>query len=759
MATKLSFLITAYLYLRNSLKHSFCYTMKPSKSFLAKKTLVFYSSLMVPFFLMAQTKVEGVVNDSDGKPIPGVNVFIKGTIDGAATAADGSFGFTTAAKNAQVLIASMIGFESYEVQVDLNQKLVKREIVLQEAINSLNAVVITAGTFEASDEHKAVVLKPLDIVTTASSAGDLYGALRSLPGTQQVGEDGRLFVRGGEASETRSYMDGMLIANPYSSQVPDIPARGRFSPFMFTGTVFSTGGYSAEYGQAMSSALVLKTNGLAERTESGLSITSVGAGLSHTHRTDNKSISASLDYTNLWPYFKLINQKMDYSQAPEELSGSLSYRYKSKSGQLLRVFGNFSHGNVSIQYPNFDAEATTTPIGLKNRNYYLNSTYNGSFGEQTTWYAGISMALDKDDRQLGIDKLIEDNKLLQARFTINHSVSKSVKIKSGAEVYGQRYEQDYFSNAATAWYKTDFQEYQTAAFAEAEITPSALIAVRAGVRSEYSGLLSKGNLAPRLAASVRTTRHSQLSLAFGRFFQNPVQDVLLYTHQPGFERADHVILNYQYTHNDRVFRAEAYYKDYSNLVQFAWLHNPDPTTYTNTGNGFARGFDLFWRDQKTIRELDYWISYSWIDSKRLFRDYPVKATPSFISEHNLNVVAKYFVDKISMQFGATYTFASGRPYENPNQPGFLESRTKSYHDLSVNASYLTEVFGQFTIIHLIVSNVLGTSQIFGYHYSSEPGANGLYQPYAITPAASRFLFAGIFISIDHPKKETVRNIQ
>jgi hypothetical protein len=271
--------------------------------------------------------------------------------------------------------------------------------------------------------------------------------------------------------------------------------------------------------------------------------------------------------------------------------------------------------------------------------------------------------------------------------------------------------------------------------------------------------MRKVNLAPRLAASVRTGKHSQISLAVGRFFQNPVQDVLLFTQKLDFEKADHLILNYQYAHNDRVFRAEAYYKDYTDLVRFAYLHNPDPSSYSNSGFGFAKGVDIFWRDQKTVRELDYWISYSWIDSQRLYRDFPVKATPNFIAEHNLNIVAKYFVDRISTQFGATYTFASGRPYDDPNRTGFLESHTKSYHDLSLNASYLTELFGQFTIVHLIISNVLGTSQVFGYHYSPEPGANGLYQAYAITPAASRFVFAGIFISIDHPKKENVRSIQ
>ncbi|RLD60566.1 MAG: TonB-dependent receptor, partial [Bacteroidetes bacterium] len=130
------------------------------------------------------------------------------------------------------------------------------DFVLKEKPNSLNSINITAGVFEASDEKKGVALKPLDIVTTASSVGDIYGALRTLPGVQTVGEDGRLFVRGGESYETKNFIDGMLVqnSNAYSSSMPDLPSRGRFSPSLFKGTSFNSGAYSAEYGQALSSA-------------------------------------------------------------------------------------------------------------------------------------------------------------------------------------------------------------------------------------------------------------------------------------------------------------------------------------------------------------------------------------------------------------------------------------------------------------------------------------------------------------------------
>jgi hypothetical protein len=48
----------------------------------------------------------------------------------------------------------------------------------------------------SGDKARVSVSKPFDIVTTAGSAGDIV-ARPDLTRTQSVGEDGRLFVRGG----------------------------------------------------------------------------------------------------------------------------------------------------------------------------------------------------------------------------------------------------------------------------------------------------------------------------------------------------------------------------------------------------------------------------------------------------------------------------------------------------------------------------------------------------------------------------------
>jgi len=206
----------------------------------------------------AQVDVSGTVTDSKGIPILGVNVFLDGTYDGSSTDENGFFTFTTSEAGAQLLRVTFLGFEPYTYYAAVTQ-MNDLEIKLREDVNSLDAVVLSAGTFEASDNSKVSVLKPLDVVTTASALGDFVGALQTLPGTTTVAEDGRLFVRGGDASETQIFIDGIRVFTPFTPTTNNIPTRGRYSPFLFDGITFSTGGYSAEYGEALSSVLLLNT--------------------------------------------------------------------------------------------------------------------------------------------------------------------------------------------------------------------------------------------------------------------------------------------------------------------------------------------------------------------------------------------------------------------------------------------------------------------------------------------------------------------
>lgn len=209
------------------------------------------STLLFLFIIAAntfsQTKISGKITDKEKQPLPGANVYLKDTYDGISSEKDGTFSFNTDETGEGVLVVSFVGYKTHSQSLTLDGKPKSIEIILEEESTELGTVVISAGSFEASDENKAVILRPLDILTTGADA-DIYSTLETLPGTQQIGETEGLFVRGGSASEAKTIIDEMVVQNPFYSSVPDIPSRGRFSPMLFKGTIFSTGGYSAQYG-------------------------------------------------------------------------------------------------------------------------------------------------------------------------------------------------------------------------------------------------------------------------------------------------------------------------------------------------------------------------------------------------------------------------------------------------------------------------------------------------------------------------------
>lgn len=690
--------------------------------------------------------ISGKLSDKKGGPLPGANIFIEGSYDGTSTDEDGAFLFTSNLQGEQILVIRYIGFRENRRQINLAENNTGLEIILKESSNNLNAVVITAGAFEASDEKKGVVLKPLDILTTAGGLGDISGAINTLPGTQMVGEEGKIFVRGGDSYETKTYFDGLQVEQPYYSALPDIPTRGRFSPWLFSGTVFSSGGYSAEYGQALSSALILKSEGLAEEDVTSLSLMSVGLGASHTKRWENTSLSLSGGYTNLHPYFALIDQKYEWELAPMGYEGNIIFRQKVGKEGLLKAYGSYSYGRSKLQYPDYKDPRSLMDIDLKENNSYFNTTWSDRVGENWISKGGLSYSDDRSAYVLGEDLLDELIKSTRLKYKLTHINNEFYKIHVGAEYNHKDYRQDFAPDSSQQVFGTYFMDNLSAAYAESELTLGPGFAARLGGRFEYSSHLNRISLAPRLSLALRTGKESQVSLAWGHYYQNPRDEFLRFTSALDFEKATHYILNYQLMKNKRIFRIEAYYKDYNRLVKYNSLNSSDPANYNNNGEGYARGIDIFWRDE-SIDFLDYWISYAYIDTKRDYLNYPLKAVPDFVSTHNLRAVAKYYIGAINTQAGFTYSFASGRSYFNPNNESFMADRTKAYHDLSFNFSYLTSLWNNFTIVYFSVGNLLDREHVFGYNYSPQPNEQGNFEAFAIEPMAKRFIFLGVFISL------------
>jgi hypothetical protein len=711
------------------------------------------TTLPPPAAATGPTRLSGTVLDGAGRPLPGVNVFLKTTFDGATTDSLGRFAFTTTASGTLPLVCTLIGYELQETPLALaggNVVLPVRR--LRESRASLGTVSIVAGAFEASDEKRAAALKPLDILTTAGAMADIASALNTLPGTTRVGEEGKLFVRGGAASETRYYLDGLPVQSFYGGATSGVPARGRFSPTLFKGTMFSTGGYSAEYGQALSAVVGLNTLDLDPETQTGISLLSVGGTLSRTRRWDRTSASVSADYTNLAPYLGLTAPDQRWEQAPQALGGAV--RLADRTGQtgMLKVYATYRSQTVATRQPDPEAAyaATGRRTGLQNNNYYLNTTYRTALVRGWSLNAGLALGQERNAVQPEPQQLIELERTATARLVLtNDSASTWFNLKVGTEATAQRYDLTYRANSDALTYTPGFSEKRTAIFAESDLSLSAHLTARVGLRGEYSALLNKASLAPRLALAWQLGGGQQLSAAGGLFYQNPTNDLLRVQPTLGFERATHYILSYQYQTSARTLRAELYRKDYRALVRFDRANVLDAAAYANTGSGYAQGADVFFRDRyQTFKKVDFWVSYGLLDTRRQYRADLAPAVPTFAAAHNLSLVGKYWFAKLHLQASGTYAYGSPRAYYDPNQPGYNQGRTPSYQSLDLSLSYLTHLAGHYTIVHLAASNVLGRDNTYGYRYAATPDAAGHYAGVPVRTLAPQMVVAALLISIN-----------
>jgi vitamin B12 transporter len=738
------------------------------------KIILYILISFATFAANAQVTISGKVTDTKGKALQGTSVSIVDSYDGTTTDSLGNYSFVTSETGEKYLAATMTGYAEFKNKLNISKENIIQNIAIKELITELNAVTITAGAFEASDKKKGAVLSSLDIVTTAAAQGEITGALKTLPGTQQVGESEGLFVRGGSATESKIFIDGSLVNNFFYSSLPGLATRGRFNPFLFKGTVFSTGGYSALYGQALSAALVLESADLPEKTEAniGLSVIGVAAGIQKLAKNKKAAWGVSYAYTNLTPAFAVIKQSVDFFRVPVFQQGDANFRIKTKRGGFIKYYGYMSWNETGIKNPDIDSLGLKNSFLISNINTFQNISYRENIGKGWKINTALSYSTNKDDitgelqdannakqqfffpqgyaaKNFGI---VNNAQFAQARFVFDKKIKGLNTIRFGSDYFYSKEKITY-----TLFNGNKFDDIVTdnlnAIFAETDLYLTKDIALKAGSRVEYSGLMEKWNIAPRASIAYKFKDKSQVSFAYGIFYQNPERKYLPAVNTDlKYSQAAHYILQYQRNQNDKTFRAEIFYKNYVDLFKTAPNTIGREVAANNNGSGYAQGIEFFWRDKKTVKNLDYWVSYSYLDTKRNYLNFPGSITPSFAATHTASFVAKKFVMPWKTGFNMSYTFATGRPFYNlqyDNAQGKYyakeEGRTINYNSLSFSLNYLPNLgkTNKKTFIVWVanLTNVLGQDQIFGYNFSSVNN-----NKVAITPPSKRFLYIGCFIN-------------
>jgi hypothetical protein len=342
-------------------------------------------------------------------------------------------------------------------------------------------------------------------VTTPGTAADVNRAIQSLPGVQAGDEGTALFVRGGDFTETRVFLNDAGLLTPVQLQSPSGTFTGTVDPFLLDGIFFSSGGFGARYGDALSGIAALRTQGRPAR--SSATATAGLAGLSGSAAlklSPSLSIRVAGNRSNLDPMLRLNGTRREYDPPPHgyDLSASaiLSYRptarsSSSRSGRRMRsrsASRKASYGgDLSVDVRGRLGVATWRDVfGAVSPTITVAASHN----ESATDFGAFRLANGSDHAQL----------FAQTEW----QTALGAIVRVGGEL--DRVESDYNGSlpatgydikpgARTTVIASDRAGDRTAAFVEADWRPLARAHLVAGVRTDRSTLTDERTIDPRLS--------------------------------------------------------------------------------------------------------------------------------------------------------------------------------------------------------------------------------------------------------------------
>ncbi|GBD87067.1 TonB-dependent Receptor Plug Domain protein [bacterium BMS3Abin03] len=582
----------------------------------------------------------------------------------------------------------------------------------------------------------------MDIITTPGGAADIFQALKTLPGMTQVSESAQLYVRGGDPDETITLLDQASLYHPYTYESAYGGLFSNINTNAINGIFFSSGGFSAKYGNALSGVLELSTKNEPDTRDFLVGLSMASAEISGQIPITSSKLGIRFDARQSFtkPIFWLNGGLDDFTVLPvsSDVNANLIYKY-SATGRI-KLFGTIANDEQGV---NVNMPGYTDEFNGNSTNNLINLQVTDVLFHKTVIKTSLSRTAYRSEWKLGILDLTRKDNGLKLRNDTETILSSSVKFLAGFEVE-YRYvnykgtipaeDYDLRNNANGEAINSDFNVTRTGAYSEVELSDVlgfSNLYIVGGLRGDIVSPLSLKWLDPRANLGYKITGKLTFTLGWGIFHQHP--DPRLYSSADGNPKlgamkAIHYIasIDYKFNKTDN-FRIEAYYKDYKNLPL-----KDEKLNYNNNGYGFAKGIDVMLKGN-LFGIIDGWLSYGLIDTKRKWMDFNNLSSSSFDITHNFTLIAKYNITR-SFQVGINYKYATGRPFNPVVGSNYIpdldiyepvygkknSARYPTYQRLDLRLTYLTQLFNNyFTVFYLEGINILDINNIFGYSYNKD----------------------------------------
>lgn len=338
------------------------------------------------FSLAAQKriKISGKIIDSDNQPVELANIRVANSLTGTVSDLKGNYELLVAPADSLSVIYSCLGYKkAIKTFYHLSQD-VKADIRLYSTTKNLDNVTVTAHRKQTS------TLQTLNAgdarLMPDASGGSIEGLLTTFAGVNSSNElSSQYSVRGGNFDENIVYVNGIEVYRPLLVRSGQQEGLSFINPDMVGEVGFSTGGYSAEYGDKMSSVLDI-TYKRPQTFEGSVSASFLGASVAVGQSTGKFSQLHGFRYKTNSTLLSSLDTKGEYDPSFFDYQTYITYKFNERwKASLL--------GNISVNKYNFIPKERNTSFGTSSKPIQFKVYFDGQEKDKFDTYFG-ALTLD-----------------------------------------------------------------------------------------------------------------------------------------------------------------------------------------------------------------------------------------------------------------------------------------------------------------------------------------------------------------------------
>ena len=302
-----------------------------------KKSLLLLFILISIFAHSQQIKITGKVTNQQKEILEQVSVSEVNSRNGVITNSRGMYTLNIAPKDSVKIIFSLVGYKRQQYIIPYPNRDMELNVTMTED-NELRAVTVEG------QKTVTTVIERVDYLATRRASnpwGGIESLLATMGGVTSKDElSSQYSVRGGNFDENIVYVNGIEIYRPLLVRSSQQEGLSFINPNMVQTVGFSAGGFSAEYGDKMSSVLDIIYK-KPEKFEGSVSAGFLGGDIHVGNSTGRFSQITGIRYKTIRSLLSTTDTKAEYD--PSFIDAQTYITYDLSPKWEISLLGNYSH--------------------------------------------------------------------------------------------------------------------------------------------------------------------------------------------------------------------------------------------------------------------------------------------------------------------------------------------------------------------------------------------------------------------------------